>query len=88
MITTAFLILATYVISIIFSVFPGSSGFSSTIVDSFASVGSYITLINTIVNMSVLASAVALVFSVEIAIFSFKAIRSLITHVPLVGGKG
>jgi len=87
MITTALLVLAFYALSLIFAVFPLSSGFSSDVISSFATIGGYTAIVDALVNMATLASAVALVFTFELLIFSYKLIKSMMGHVPFVGGK-
>jgi len=88
MITGAFIQLGIILASAIIAILPQSTGFSPNIVSSAASLGSYFGMLSPILPIGVLATCVGTVFTVEIAIFGWKTVKSLISHIPWIGGAG
>jgi len=87
MITNIFLGIITWILNILLSIFPTSSGFSSETITAFQTVGGYTTIINTIVPMNTLGQILGLVIAYEILLFTFRGVRFIIGYIPLIGGK-
>jgi len=88
MITDAIINLAAGLISGIVSVLPDSSGFTDSVLSAAHSLGGYFGIFAPIIPLGTLATAVTLVFSVEIAIFGWKTVKSIVSHIPQFGGSG
>lgn len=88
MITTAFITLAQYVAGLAISILPDSTGFPPALSTAATSLGGYLGIFDPLVPITTMATCVTLVFSVEMGIFSYKTIKSVIAHLPQVGGKG
>jgi len=88
MITDALITLGAGLIGGIVSILPDSSGFSPDVLAAAQHLGAYFGMFSPLIPISTLATAVTLVFTVEIAIFGWKTIKSLISHIPQFGGSG
>jgi hypothetical protein len=88
MIFGAFLNASYYVINFIVSLFPASDGIPQTAHNAVASLGGYLGIFDPLVNFSVMATVVGIIISVELAIFGWKTAKSILSHIPWVGGKG
>lgn len=88
MITTAFINLAYTLVSTIVSWFPNGSGFPAEVHTAMQYFGEYLGVLDALVPVSTLATAVGIVFTVEITIFGYKTLKSLVSHVPFIGGRG
>jgi len=88
MITTAIINLGYYVITLLLLPFPSSTGFDSATIEAFTVYGSYTAFVDSLVPMSVLATSLALITTLELSVFSFKGLRWAIAHLPFVGGRG
>ena len=88
MITTALINLGYALISGIINILPNSSGFSSDVLSAAQNVGAYFGIFSPIAPIGTLSSAVFLIFSVEIGIFAWKTLKSIVSHIPWFGGAG
>jgi len=88
MITTGFVYFANYILSIIVSVFPVSTGFPAEVLTAFSQIGGYTAIVDTLVPLSTMATIVGLIVAFELVIFAFKGLRFIMGYVPVVGGKG
>ena len=88
MIFTSFVYLASYIIGILVVALPDGTGFPSEITSAFATMGGYIQILDTLLPIGTLASVLAVLIGVELAIFGFKSIRWLVSYIPFVGGRG
>jgi len=88
MITDALINLGAGLIGGIISLLPDSTGFNDSVLSSAHTIGSYFGLVSPILPIGTIATAVTVVFTVEIAIFAWKTIKSLISHIPQFGGSG
>jgi len=70
------------------NIFPTGSGFPSEFHTAISSLGDYIHLLDPIVPISVLLACLGIIFSIEIAIFGFKTLKWVLSHIPFIGGKG
>jgi len=88
MLITPLVNFAFYLVAHFIAFFPVGSGFPSDVHTSVVWLGGFFGLINDIVPISTLVTAVGIVFAVEIAIYGFKTLKWIISHIPLIGGKG
>jgi len=88
MIITAIIYLAYFLLSGIIGLFPASTGFPTEAHQAMAGLGAYLGIWSPILPIATLVTVVTLVFSVEIAIFTFKGVKWVISHIPQIGGKG
>lgn len=87
MLFTAIISIAYYLGNALVNLFPTSTGLPSEVHTAATALGGYLGVANTLLPVPTLATTVGIVFSVEIAIFGYKTLKSFLTHVPLVGGK-
>jgi len=88
MIFSAFVYLGYYIITALVAVLPSSSGFPADVQSAFTTMAGYVQILNTLLPLSTLATVLALLISVDLAIFGFKSLKWLISHIPFVGGRG
>lgn len=88
MITTAFINTSYYLLSMIVGIFPASTGFPASVMESATSLGGYVGIFDPLLPISTMATALTLIIGVELSIFGYKTTKSLIAHLPQVGGKG
>lgn len=88
MITNAILQLAYFVISGVINLLPTSTGFPSDVHTAMSGLGGYMAIWNPLVPVATMLTCLGIVFSVEIAVFGFKTVKWLISHIPFIGGKG
>jgi len=88
MITTWFLAIAYSVLSWIVSLFPASSGFPSEVHAAASYFGGYIMIFDPLVPISTLSTIIGLIVIVELALFGFRTVKWLMSHIPWIGGKG
>jgi len=69
-------------------VFPVSQGFPEEAHGAASYIGSFFGMFDPLIPMGTLLTVLTLVFGVEIAIFGFRTLKWLISHLPLIGGKG
>lgn len=69
-------------------ILPPSTGFPAEAHTAMAGLGGYLSMWSPILPIATLTTTLVLVFGVEIGIFSFKGVKWILSHVPLVGGKG
>ena len=70
------------------NLFPNGTGFPTEVHTAFTTLGGYVGLIDVLIPVSVILFVLTLVFGVEIAIFGFKTLKWIISHIPFIGGKG
>ncbi|MFA6251562.1 MAG: hypothetical protein WC603_02975 [Candidatus Paceibacterota bacterium] len=75
-------------LSFLIGLFPSGTGFPEGFHTAMATLGGYVHLLDPLVPMATLLTCVTLIFTVEIAIFGFKVLRWILSHVPFLGGKG
>jgi len=67
---------------------PTSVGFGTDFHTAMSTLGGYVEIWKPILPMTTLASVILIVMGVELAIFGFKTVKWIISHIPYVGGKG
>jgi hypothetical protein len=88
MIFTAIITLSAVIVSTILLIFPTSSGFPVEVDNAVSFIGGYVGMFDPLIPMSTLGQILVLVLTFELAVFGFKAFKWVISHVPLVGGRG
>lgn len=87
MITTAIINLGYSIINGIIGFFPTGPGFNVEVHDAVTSLGGYLQILDPLIPIATLLTVVSLVFTVEIALFGFRTLKWVISHIPFVGGK-
>jgi len=87
MITDALINMAVYLIGLVISWLPTSSGFPAASHSAFQYFGSYVGLLDPLVPVGTIFICVGIVFGIEILIFGFRGVKWIISHIPFIGGK-
>jgi len=83
------LLIAVYsFVSGLINLLPKGTGFPSEVHSAFSTLGSYTGILDVFIPLSTLLFCLTTIFSVELAIFGFKTVKWLISHIPIIGGKG
>jgi len=72
----------------VINLFPNSDGFSSAFHTAVSTLGGYLSIWSPILPIAVLTPLLTTVVGVELAIFGFKTVKWIVSHIPYVGGKG
>jgi len=88
MISSAFIALASFALSLVIAVFPTSSGFPPEFADSVSFIAGYAGMFDSLVPLATLVSAVTILLSVELIVLTFKGTKWLFGHLPFIGGRG
>lgn len=84
-----FLINLTYTfVQFIINLFPVGVPFGSAVHNGFVTIGGYIHTLDALIPFNTLLICLTLLFSVELAIFSFRTLKWVLSHIPMFGGKG
>jgi len=70
------------------NIFPTGTGFPTEVHSAFTTLGGYVGLMDSFISVQTILFCLTIVFGVEIALFGFKTIKWIISHIPFVGGKG
>lgn len=88
MIFSGFVYIAAYVLQAITSILPSSDGFPAEVSSAFTTFGGYVQILDTVLPLATLATVLAILFALDLAVFGFKTFKWLISHLPFVGGRG
>jgi len=88
MIFSGFVYLASYILSLLLLILPTSTGFPTDVQSAFNTFAGYVQILNTLLPISTLATVLAVLVATDLAVFGFKTFKWLISHIPLVGGRG
>lgn len=88
MILNAIILIAYGIISWLIGILPDSTGFPVEAHTAVQGLGGYFGIWSPILPISTLLTVLTLVVGVEVGIFTFKTIKWIISHIPMVGGKG
>jgi len=88
MITTGIILIGYTLLSWLIGIFPDSTGFPDAAHEAMAGLGGYLGIWSPILPIATLTTVLTLVFGTEIAIFGFKGVKWVISHIPWIGGKG
>lgn len=75
-------------LAFLINLFPTGTGFPTEVHSAFGTLGGYVGLIDVLVPVQTLLWCLTLIFGIEIAIFGFKTLKWIISHIPFIGGKG
>jgi len=83
----------TYVLNIFYSflstlisALPAGSGFPSGVHTATSALAGYLHILDPLVPISTLLTCVGLVVGAELALFTFRTLKWLISHIPYFGG--
>lgn len=88
MILTGLLNITYYLLSFLLSLFPIGGNWPQAVHTSAQSLGGYLDIISPIVPISTLATVISLIFTIEIAFFSWRTLKWIFSFIPVIGGKG
>jgi len=88
MITTALVDFAYYGIASVINALPASAGLPAWIMTGAAGLGGYLSMANIIAPVPVMLAGLTIVFGTDIAIWTYKGVKSIISHIPFIGGRG
>jgi len=74
--------------SSIIAMFPASQGFPEEVHTAASTIGGYFGMFDSLIPIATLLTCITLIFSVEIGIFGFRTVKWVISHLPLIGGRG
>jgi len=85
MITTALINFAYYLLSGITALLPQSSGFPPEVGTAFTYVGGYVKMLDPLIPIATLGTAVSIVISVELLILGFRMLEWIYKKIPIIG---
>jgi len=88
MITSGFIYLSAYLLGLLLSVFPLSTGLPTQFTEALNYIAGYVGILDPLVPIDTLGTTVGLILAYELLIFAFRGFRWVISHVPLIGGRG
>jgi len=88
MIFTGFIYVVVFLLGIIIDLLPTSTGFPADVTTAFATFAGYVQILDVMLPIATLGTVLGILISVDIAIFSFKTLKWLISHLPVIGGRG
>jgi len=84
MITSLFVTTAYYILSFIIELFPVSAGFPSEVPSAFQYLGGYVGMLDPLIPVDTLLTAVSILLVVELGILSFRILSWLIGKIPFM----
>jgi len=88
MIFSGFIFVVVFLLSTIIGLLPTSTGFPTDVTSAFTTFAGYVQILDTLLPIDTLATVLGIIISVDIAIFTFKTLKWLISHLPVIGGRG
>jgi len=88
MIFTGFVYIAAYILQLIVSILPTSTGFPSEVTAAFVTFGGYVQILDTVLPIATLATVLGILVAVDLSIFAFKTFKWIFSHLPFIGGRG
>jgi len=88
MILDGLILVALFIVNIIVSVFPDSNGFPVEVETAISQFSGYANILSPILPLSVMVQLLTYVVLFEIALFSFKGFKWIMSHIPYIGGRG
>lgn len=88
MITSAIINLSSSLLNWLINLFPTSTGFPNEAHQAVTYLGGYLGIWSPILPTNNLIGIITLVIAVEVGIFGFKTLKWIISHIPMIGGKG
>jgi len=75
-------------LSFLIGLFPVGTGFPTSFHTAISALGGYLHILDPLVPISILLTCLTLIFGVEIALFGFRTLKWVLSHIPFLGGKG
>lgn len=88
MITDVFLKIVHFLLQLISQLFPSGIGFPEAVHTAAETIGGYARTLDPVLPFDTLYTVLVLTITVEIAVFTFRGFRWMISHLPLIGGRG
>lgn len=88
MIITAFLNILAFILQLIISVFPNGGGLPQEVHNGAILVGGYFGTFDSLLPIATLLSVLTILIGVELLIWGFRTFKWLISHLPMIGGRG
>jgi len=85
---TYLLYLVYYVLNFLINLLPTGVPFPTSVHTAFSTLGGYLGVMDVFIPLSTLLWCLTTIFGVEIALFGFKTLKWIISHIPIIGGKG
>ena len=85
MITSFFIYLASQILNLILIPFPASSGLSPEIHTALDTITGYVGILDPLVPISTLSSALSIILLYEFTVFSFKGLAWIYHKIPFIG---
>ena len=85
---TAILNLVYGFLTSIIELFPTGTGFDTDVHTAFQTLGEFMHVLDPMIPFDTLFQCLTLIFTVEFAVWTFKSIKWLASHIPWIGGKG
>jgi len=70
------------------NMFPYSDGLPQEVHSAAQYIGGYYGMFSPLIPLGTLFTAVTLVLTCELAIFGFRTLKWVVSHLPLIGGRG
>lgn len=88
MIPNALILIAYSILNWLIGLLPTSTGFPTAAHEAMAGLGGYLAIWTPILPVATLLTILTIVYGVEVGIFTFKGVKWIISHIPLIGGRG
>lgn len=85
MIISGFLYLSSSILALVLAVFPESAGLPSEFTSALGTFSGYVGIIDPLVPVTTLATAVGIVLSYELIVFTFKGLVWTYQRIPFIG---
>jgi len=72
----------------IINFFPASDGFPPEAFTAVGKLGGYFDMFSPLIPMDTLLTVLTILFTVEIAVFGFRTLKWILSHLPFIGGRG
>jgi len=75
-------------VNFLVGIFPLSEGFPQEAHTAMVSLAGYFGMFDALIPMGTLLTCLTLIFTIEIAVFGFRSLKWLLSHLPFIGGRG
>lgn len=87
MIVSGFLYLSATLLNAVLGLFPNSTGTPAGFTNAVDTLAGYVGILDPLVPLDTLATVFTLIISYELAVFTFRGFRWIISHIPFIGGR-
>jgi len=85
MITSGLIYIASLTLSLILAIFPESTGLPTEFTDAITTISGYVGILDPLVPITTLATAVGIVLLYEATIFGFRGLVWIYARIPFLG---